>query len=727
MERTRAEAAVRASEGRFRAVANLVPDLLWESRPGGFSTWHNGRWLAYTGQTAEQALGWGWTEALHPEDRAEVARRAQQAGQAGGPLRQEYRIRRHDGAYRWFVVNAFPLPDEQDGVVRVYVAATDIHHLREHSAVLEARVEERTRQLAELNAELQLRTRALEAFAALTRSLASHLNPYALIRLGQDVALSLLPDGYATYYEPVGSQWLLRAQAGEMRSSALQAAVNSGLQQGQVPSLDQPWTSGEPLFQDQYAPDADGLGALEHGTNAVATLPLTVDGRQVGVFAVALFGARLWSGADRAALETVVRNLGLALERAGAVQALAEEREALAAFVRFTELTADTGDVDTLARHAAEVLRAVLGVRNAVYFEQEEGRWKVRYASGALAPEFEPELRRGLPGSALSFALVTERREPMFFEPWDAAADGLPVAEVYRAAARYPLFPQDHPVGVLGMAMTERAAWTEREKAVFRAVGDSFRLALERVAQVQQLERQRERLADLNAELGNLITRTAHTLEAPARRLGQLLESEQVLDHLPLQDADRLGDEVLRLRGVAADLRQLAQLEQQAVHKELLPLGEVFAAVQADVAATPRGERLQWRVGPLPIVRGDRALLRQALEVLMTFTLSETRGARTVTVESREVDGEVHVTVTDDGLGLTGEEAATLFDLSVRTDQRVPVLEGSGLIQMRRILARHGGWVWAEAQHSGKVVMAFPRDEAVNELEALFRQDRPGQ
>ena len=45
---------------------------------------------------------------------------------------------------------------------------------------------------------------------------------------------------------------------------------------------------------------------------------------------------------------------------------------------------------------------------------------------------------------------------------------------------------------------------------------------------------------------------------------------------------------------------------------------------------------------------------------------------------------------------------------------------------MRRILARHGGWAWAEAQRSsGKVVLAFPRDEAVTEFEALFRRDRP--
>ena len=78
--------------------------------------------------------------------------------------------------------------------------------------------------------------------------------------------------------------------------------------------------------------------------------------------------------------------------------------------------------------------------------------------------------------------------------------------------------------------------------------------------------------------------------------------------------------------------------------------------------------------------------------------------------------------VEDDGPGLSGEEAATLFDLAVRTDQSVPLLAGGGLVQVRRVLARHGGWAWAESRScGGKVVLAFPQDDATTALEALFR------
>ncbi|MDZ8054778.1 MAG: ATP-binding protein [Aulosira sp. ZfuVER01] len=130
-ERKRAEVALRESEARLQAVANLVPDLLWDSEPDGSTNWYNQQWMEYTGQTFEQAIGWGWIDAIHPGDRQGSAQRYREAVEQGMPLLQEHRIRRHDGAYRWFVVKASPLKDENGKVIKMYGAATDIHNRKQ--------------------------------------------------------------------------------------------------------------------------------------------------------------------------------------------------------------------------------------------------------------------------------------------------------------------------------------------------------------------------------------------------------------------------------------------------------------------------------------------------------------------------------------------------------------------------------------------------------------------
>ncbi|WP_407543260.1 PAS domain S-box protein (plasmid) [Deinococcus radiomollis] len=154
-ERVQAENAVQASREQLRAVANLVPDLLWESEPDGETTWYNGRWLEYTGQSFEQAVGWGWLDAIHPDDRDASTRRYQESVTAGQPLRQEHRIRRQDGEYRWFAVDTAPVLGQRGQVIRVYGSATDIHDLRTLNTELEVRVEDRTQRLTDLNGELR--------------------------------------------------------------------------------------------------------------------------------------------------------------------------------------------------------------------------------------------------------------------------------------------------------------------------------------------------------------------------------------------------------------------------------------------------------------------------------------------------------------------------------------------------------------------------------------------
>ncbi|MET0746506.1 MAG: HWE histidine kinase domain-containing protein [Microvirga sp.] len=144
----RADDTIRRNEARFRAVVELVPNLLWSSEPDGRVNWFNERYLSYTGQTLPQALERGWMDAVHPDDRAASVRVYGAAFAAGHAVDVEERIRSGtDGSFRWFLCRAEALR-EDGNVVQWFGSATDIHDLRrarEHQRLLTAELQHRVR------------------------------------------------------------------------------------------------------------------------------------------------------------------------------------------------------------------------------------------------------------------------------------------------------------------------------------------------------------------------------------------------------------------------------------------------------------------------------------------------------------------------------------------------------------------------------------------------------
>jgi PAS domain S-box-containing protein len=104
----RAEEALRESEQRFRNMADSAPVIVWMTERDGTCTYLNRRWYEFTGQSEEASLGFGWLDAVHPEDRAESDRIFREASARHEAFRLEYRLRRLDGVYRWAIDAAAP-------------------------------------------------------------------------------------------------------------------------------------------------------------------------------------------------------------------------------------------------------------------------------------------------------------------------------------------------------------------------------------------------------------------------------------------------------------------------------------------------------------------------------------------------------------------------------------------------------------------------------------------
>lgn len=93
---------------RTQFILESLPIMIWTTRPDGLPESFNARWLEFTGTTADESMGHGWLELLHPDDAPRVAQQWQQTVQTPALFQTEYRLRRHDGQYRWLLVQALP-------------------------------------------------------------------------------------------------------------------------------------------------------------------------------------------------------------------------------------------------------------------------------------------------------------------------------------------------------------------------------------------------------------------------------------------------------------------------------------------------------------------------------------------------------------------------------------------------------------------------------------------
>ena len=125
-EADRAVADLRASEERFRLLADALPQIVWAAGPDGRTDYLNERWYEYTGLHPDSCAGQGWWEALHPDDKGPCREALDEAVRSGRPCQVEGRLMGRSGSHRWHLGRALPVRFGSGEVTRWFGTWTDI-------------------------------------------------------------------------------------------------------------------------------------------------------------------------------------------------------------------------------------------------------------------------------------------------------------------------------------------------------------------------------------------------------------------------------------------------------------------------------------------------------------------------------------------------------------------------------------------------------------------------
>jgi len=249
--------------------------------------------------------------------------------------------------------------------------------------------------------------------------------------------------------------------------------------------------------------------------------------------------------------------------------------------------------------------------------------------------------------------------------------------------------------------LARRVAEVEHLNADLRTSQDDLAHAASR------LQEANSNLLAANQELESFSYSVSHDLRAPLRNIAGFIEllRKRTAGQLD-SEADRyfsiVGTEAIRMAALIDDLLTFSRIGRAELHFAPVQLATLVAEVQSELQSDLTGRQVDWRIQPLPPVLGDRTLLRQVVANLLSnaikFTRKRTPAIIEIGTQPAATGSELLAFfVRDNGAGFDPKYAAKLFGVFQRLhNPRDFEGTGIGLANVRRIVERHGGHVWAE-------------------------------
>ncbi|MET4897380.1 PAS domain-containing protein [Sphingomonadaceae bacterium jetA1] len=217
------EARVADSEQRFRTLANTMPQMVWSTLPDGYHDYYNARWYDFTGMLPGTTDGEAWNGMFHKDDQDRAWTLWRHSLATGDPYQIEYRLRHHDGTYRWVLGRALPIRDAEGRIIRWFGTCTDIHEQKlamEEREIVSQELSHRIKNIfAVISGLIAFAARSHPGFAGIAGDLRERItalgrahdfvrphSPQSRPRGRQDSLHGLLGDLFAPYQDETDSR-----------------------------------------------------------------------------------------------------------------------------------------------------------------------------------------------------------------------------------------------------------------------------------------------------------------------------------------------------------------------------------------------------------------------------------------------------------------------------------------------------------------------------------------
>jgi PAS domain S-box-containing protein len=651
-ESKRAQTALIESEQRLQAMANNLPQLAWMAEANGDIFWYNQRWYEYTRTTFEQMQGWGWQTVHDPEVLPRVLEGWKAAIESGSPFEMEFPLRAADGCFGAFLTRVTPLRDANGCVLRWFGTNTDITALKQ----VEERSIAQAHELARSRQALEEQARVLDLAPVMVRDMQSRI--------------VMWPQGAEKLYGIPAQEALGR--------------VSHELLQTQFP---------EPLDAMEKKLFADGVweGELVHrkrggGILIVASLWMLYRDDQGQPVRILEVNADI---TDRKRAEKRLSSQAEELSRQA--EELLRSRAATEGQARILKLVLDS---------MGEGLVAANTEGHFLLWNDAADKLMGRQAEDLPLDEWTPHYQIFMPDGTTPYP-----------------PQQLPLARALRGESVQSELMIHHPgqqravfLEVTARPLKDDAGKLQGGVAAFRDITD--RRKSEQVIQKlnQELEqRVVERTAELeatNKDLEAFTYSVSHDLRAPLRHMSGftriLVEDfaaalpEEAQRHL-----QRIEQGAQRMGVLVDELLNLTRVGRQPLTMQVTGLSSIVTEVLTLFEAELEERKVEWKIGELPFVECDPNLVRQVFQNLIGNALkySRPRSPAVIEIGQTEKDGQRVLFVRDNGVGFSMKYADKLFGVFQRL-HRAEDFEGTGvgLATVQRIVKKHGGQIWAEAE-----------------------------